>query len=442
MDTLCLAHDGSKRPVFQVRRPSFSSAAFRGRSSDPPCPRRALRGGCISYNGRAVRVDQGKNVYVKTGDKLVLRKLAPATVHELPDGEWRSRLLFEDEHLIVVDKPNGAPVPWTRPASLPSGFAAVRPAASCICMCGASLLPAAQGLRPHPRRPSPTTPCQRLRTSSHAEMGSRRRARRCPDPLAESRQASRAVSDRLDAEGSRSLPLPPRSLRNVHRLDKETSGVLIMSKSAPVAAAIGAQFKANGVKKSYWAVLDGTLEGPESGLWSDRHDIDSSNHAFILPADSDEGKTAKTRFEVLEKLAAATVVELRPSTGRMHQLRAQAAFRRAPVAGALDVTADDPCSYTGPPEQTKTRVLCDESADVPGPQATRATASPGRATPHRRRPAWASTALRSRSHTRWMRAALSSSGRPCPPSSRATWTGCAAARKRALRARRSCRTRR
>lgn len=55
---------------------------------------------------------------------------------------------------------------------------------------------------------------------------------------------------------------------------------------------------------------------------------------MIFPGDSEEGKTAKTRFQVFERLPGATVVELRPSTGRMHQLRAQTAHRRAPIAGA------------------------------------------------------------------------------------------------------------
>lgn len=81
-------------------------------------------------------------------------------------------------------------------------------------------------------------------------------------------------------------------------------------------------------------MLEGKLEGPDSGLWSDRHDMDSNGHAFILPADAADGKTAKTKFQVLERLQEGTVVELRPTTGRMHQLRAQSSFRRAPVAGA------------------------------------------------------------------------------------------------------------
>lgn len=45
---------------------------------------------------------------MKHGDKVFLRKLAPSSLHELPDAEIRTRLLFEDDHLMVLDKPSGA----------------------------------------------------------------------------------------------------------------------------------------------------------------------------------------------------------------------------------------------------------------------------------------------------------------------------------------------
>lgn len=243
---------------------------------------RALRAGCVSHNGRVVRVDQGDKIYVKDGDKVTLRRLAPSAIHELPDAEWRVRLLFEDEHLMVIDKPSG----------LSSA-------------------------------PTPSEPYNAV--SALEEFIARRDGK-------------------------------PTTLRNVHRLDKETSGVLIMAKSAAVAAALGAQFKGNQVQKTYWAVLEGLLEGPDSGLWSDRHDVDSNNHAFILPADAEEGKTAKTRFEVIERIAQATVVELRPTTGRMHQLRAQSAFRRAPVAG--DNRYGEPGVQSGPVKAPRLSLHC------------------------------------------------------------------------------------
>lgn len=55
---------------------------------------------------------------MKKGDKVTLRKLAPTTTHELPDAEWRARVLHEDEHLLVIDKPTGerrAARPWCLP---------------------------------------------------------------------------------------------------------------------------------------------------------------------------------------------------------------------------------------------------------------------------------------------------------------------------------------
>lgn len=88
-------------------------------SAEPPAScetenslmRRALRAGCVTHNGRVVRVNQGKEIYLKQGDLVKLRKLAPSSLHELPDAEWRTRLIYEDAHIMVIDKPSGASSP-------------------------------------------------------------------------------------------------------------------------------------------------------------------------------------------------------------------------------------------------------------------------------------------------------------------------------------------
>ena len=123
----------------------------------------------------------------------------------------------------------------------------------------------------------------------------------------------------------------------MHRLDKDTSGVLILAKTAAAAAQLATAFRGSAVRKQYFALLTGHLEGPQEGLWSDIIQLGSDGRSHILPAGSSVagGKTAKARFTVVECFAAAgaTAVRLLPTTGRLHQLRAQAAARGAPISG-------------------------------------------------------------------------------------------------------------
>ena len=101
---------------------------------------------------------------------------------------------------------------------------------------------------------------------------------------------------------------------SVHRLDKETSGVFIMAKNRETAQLLTSLFRLRKVHKTYLAICSGELE-KDTGEWNDdliRYD----NGKKII-------EKAKTAFKVLDKNSNATLVEMKPITGRKHQLRKQ-----------------------------------------------------------------------------------------------------------------------
>ena len=101
---------------------------------------------------------------------------------------------------------------------------------------------------------------------------------------------------------------------SVHRLDKETSGVFIMAKNRETAQLLTSLFRLRKVHKTYLAICSGELE-KNTGEWNDdliRYD----NGKKII-------EKAKTTFRVVDKNSNATLVEMKPITGRKHQLRKQ-----------------------------------------------------------------------------------------------------------------------
>ena len=111
---------------------------------------------------------------------------------------------------------------------------------------------------------------------------------------------------------------------SVHRLDKDTSGVFIMGKTRECAQLLTSLFRLRKVHKTYLAVCHGELD-IDSGEWNDdliRYDGDKK----II-------EKAKTLFKVLDKNSEASLVELKPITGRKHQLRKQLYALGQPIFG-------------------------------------------------------------------------------------------------------------
>jgi len=118
----------------------------------------------------------------------------------------------------------------------------------------------------------------------------------------------------------------------VHRLDKETSGCLVVAKNDETHVALSAQFAGRKVKKIYIAIVCGELarESGEIRAAIARH---PSHRKRMAVRDDSSGRTAHTSWHVLERPKAATLVEAQLHTGRTHQIRVHFEFLGHPLAG-------------------------------------------------------------------------------------------------------------
>lgn len=120
----------------------------------------------------------------------------------------------------------------------------------------------------------------------------------------------------------------------VHRLDKDTSGVLVIGRSANAAAKLAAAFKSRQAQKIYWAVVVGKPK-----LLSGKIDAPLSKLSNVMggeqmKVDFDNGQRAQTIYRVLDALARkASWLELSPLTGRTHQLRVHCMALNTPIVG-------------------------------------------------------------------------------------------------------------
>jgi 23S rRNA pseudouridine1911/1915/1917 synthase len=119
----------------------------------------------------------------------------------------------------------------------------------------------------------------------------------------------------------------------LHRLDRPTSGVLLLAKTSKAASRLSTQFRTGSIAKVYWAVVEGSPIEDE-GEWIDRLEKDSRmNRARRLSRGEPGGKEARVAFRVLNRRADFAKLELWPRTGRSHQLRVQLARRGLPILG-------------------------------------------------------------------------------------------------------------
>jgi len=128
---------------------------------------------------------------------------------------------------------------------------------------------------------------------------------------------------------------PDFGVNPVHRLDKETSGVILLAGDPKTFRFFSEQFESREVKKRYVGVLHGRLENPEGhdswGTW--QWPLAKTAGGRRHPQGSGRRLPSETRFRILHRSTRYTLVEIEPLTGRKHQIRRHAKISGHPVVG-------------------------------------------------------------------------------------------------------------
>lgn len=218
------------------------------------CLQRLIEEGHVTVNGRLTKA----GLKLKEGDTISLT-IPPSQPIALAAEDIPLKIVFEDEDLVVVDKPPGLPV-----------------------------------------HPAPGHPSHTLVNAILA---------RCPD------LSGRAGSPRPGI---------------IHRLDMNTSGLMVVAKNERAREALAAQLKERSMDKRYVALVWGHLS-PQQGLIEAPVGRDPRNRKRMAVVST--GREARTRYRVLEYVGDYTLVELKLETGRTHQIRVHLSAVGCPVVG-------------------------------------------------------------------------------------------------------------
>lgn len=132
----------------------------------------------------------------------------------------------------------------------------------------------------------------------------------------------------------------------VHRLDKPVSGSLLFARTSKAAARLSEQFREGVVEKAYWAVVEDQAKGApweksDSGSLEDwLKKNEPKERVEVVPKDTPGAQFARLLFTVRGRRDGLTWLELRPHTGRKHQLRVQLASRGSPIYGDAKYGSD------------------------------------------------------------------------------------------------------
>ncbi len=133
-------------------------------------------------------------------------------------------------------------------------------------------------------------------------------------------------------EAVRKIRPEVKSLELVHRLDRDTSGCIVIAKKRSALKSLHEQLRSKKVDKRYWALVRGKWPEKLRSVEKPLHKNQLSSGERLVKVDAALGKPSLTRFKVLRKFSRCTLVEAFPVTGRTHQIRVHALASDHPIA--------------------------------------------------------------------------------------------------------------
>jgi 23S rRNA pseudouridine1911/1915/1917 synthase len=254
---------------------------------------------------------------VSTGDiiELAMDEGAPTAMDPEPVA---LEIIYEDSHIVVVVKPAGLLVHPTKSAK--HGTLANALAYHLNKDFYDSSEPEPPNSDPGPHGPDDqlARPAALRCENSDADFDSESSRHEVRAPNARLRTALHGVAHSLVRPGI------------VHRLDRATSGLMVIAKTPRALSTLSRHFNRRLVKKRYLALVEGVLDKDEGTIKAPiGRDPDSHPHWRVTQS----GKEAESRFFVRERFDRATLLELEPVTGRTNQLRIHCAYSGYPIIG-------------------------------------------------------------------------------------------------------------